>query len=544
VSDVPFTPRTGGDAVVAALAMQGVDTVFGLPGVQLDGLFNAFHDGGNALRIINARHEQGVAYMALGYAHATGRPGVYACVPGPGLLNTGAALSTAYAGGVPVVALIGQIPTRFIGEGGGELHELPDQTGIIARLTRWNGIAMAPDEVSPVMNEAFARLAAGPGPVAVELPADVLKAGLLPEAATQTPGPVPVPFPGENDIEQAARIIAAARTPLIVVGGGAIGAVAEVNVLSARLEAPVLSHLQGRGIVDSASPYSVGRAEGARLWPSADVIVAIGTRFNSPRKAWRLRPGQKVVRIDIDAAQFGRGAAPDAALHGDARAVTAALLARLPAAPSRPSRREEMRRLKADIASVFNRSLGPQMAYVRALRSALPPEATIVCDYTQVAYVATAAFDVHEPRRLVTPGYQGTLGFAYATALGAKVGRPDHPAVALCGDGGFLFTGNELATAAQHGIAAIAVVFSDGAYGNVRRMQEDLYGGRVVASELRNPDFVKYAEAFGVAARRAEGPAGLSEALRWAQAERGPTLIEVPVGKMPDPWDLLEPVLD
>jgi acetolactate synthase-1/2/3 large subunit len=528
---------------VASLLAHGVDTVFGLPGVQLDGLFNAFHDAGDRLRIINARHEQGVAYMALGYAHATGRPGVYACVPGPGLLNTGAALATAYSGGVPVLALVGQIPSRFIGEGGGELHELPDQTGIIARLTRWNAIPMSPGEVGPAMAEGFARLAAGPGPVAVELPADVLKAPLAGQAGGGPSSPGPLPSPDERSLDRAVACIAGARSPLIVVGSGAIGACDAVRELSRRLEAPVLSHLQGRGILDSASPYAIGRPEGARLWPSADVIVAVGTRLNSPRKAWGLRPGQKVVRLDIDAAQFTRGAPPEVALHGDARLVLEDLLARLPAGSTRPSRREDLSRLKSDIASLFEARLAPQMAYVRALRSSLPPGATVVCDYTQVAYVATAAFDVHEPRRLITPGYQGTLGFAYATALGAKVGRPEHPAVALCGDGGFLFTGNELATAAAHGIGAIAIVFTDGAYGNVRRMQEDLYGGRVIGSELRNPDFVQFAAAFGVAARRADGPSGLAEALRWAMAEPGPTLIEVPVGKMPDPWDLLEPSL-
>ena len=181
------------------------------------------------------------------------------------------------------------------------------------------------------------------------------------------------------------------------------------------------------------------------------------------------------------------------------------------------------------------------MSYVRALREALPDDGIVVADYTQVGYVATAAFPVSRPRQMITPGYQGTLGFAYATALGAKVGCPDKPVVALCGDGGFLFTANELATAVQHDIRAVAIVFNDGAYGNVRRMQEDLYGGKVVASALHNPDFVRFAESFGAAARRAEGPQGLATALRWALDQPGPTLIEVPVSKMPDPWDLLEP---
>jgi acetolactate synthase-1/2/3 large subunit len=181
------------------------------------------------------------------------------------------------------------------------------------------------------------------------------------------------------------------------------------------------------------------------------------------------------------------------------------------------------------------------MSFLRAIREAAPEDAVFVADYTQVGYVATAALPVYAPRQMITPGYQGTLGFAFATALGAKVGCPDKPVVALCGDGGFLFTANELATAVKHNIRTVTIVFNDGAYGNVRRMQQDLYGGRVLASDLKNPDFVRFAESFGAAARRAEGPRALSEALHWAFDQPGPVIIEAPVGKMPNPWDLLEP---
>jgi acetolactate synthase I/II/III large subunit len=180
-------------------------------------------------------------------------------------------------------------------------------------------------------------------------------------------------------------------------------------------------------------------------------------------------------------------------------------------------------------------------AQIDVISEASPEDTVFVADYTQVAYVATAALPVYAPRHMITPGYQGTLGFAFATALGAKVGRPDTPVVALCGDGGFLFTANELATALQHNIRTVTIVFNDGGYGNVRRMQQDLYGGRVIASDLKNPHFVRFAESFGAAARRAEGPQALLEALHWAFDQPGPVIIEAPVDKMPNPWDLLEP---
>ncbi|WP_198598385.1 thiamine pyrophosphate-dependent enzyme [Mangrovicella endophytica] len=528
---------TGGEAVAAGLLANGIDTLFALPGVQLDHLFNALHGTQDRLRVINARHEQGVAYMALGAAQATGRPAAYACVPGPGFLNTAAALSTAYAVHAPVLALVGQLATSHIGAGGGELHELPDQSAIVRGLTRWSGIAYAPAEVPPLIEGAFRALRSGSAPAALELPADVLAGAAIvlePHAAA----PASPPTIDTDATRAAAELLATAKAPLIVVGIGAAEAGHELRAVAERLQAPVLSHLQGRGILASDHPLSIGMAEGARLWAHSDVILAVGTRFHMPRTVWRLRPGQRVVRIDLDPAQFGRGEPADVAIHADAKDALGALgpeLERWGASPK--SRHAELADLKRAVAAEFSQRLAPQMDFVRAL----PDEAIVVADYTQVGYVATAAFPVRRGRQLITPGYQGTLGFGYATALGAKVACPETPVIALCGDGGFLFTGNELATAARHGIAVIAVVFVDGAYGNVRRMQEEIHGGKIIASDLCNPDFVRLAESFGVEARRATGPGEFKVAIDWALQRRGPTLIEVPVGRMPDPWDLLEP---
>jgi acetolactate synthase-1/2/3 large subunit len=534
---------TGGEAVVAALRTHEVTTLFGLPGIQLDGLFNALYGARDWLRVVNARHEQGVAYMALGYAQATGRPGVYAVVPGPGFLNTTAALATAYTLHAPVLGLIGQIASRAIGQGGGELHELPDQGAILRGLTRWSGLAAQAGEVPALAAAAFAQLAAGRGPAGLELPADILFRA-APVGPTLRHDPPLPPAPDPAAIRAAASLLAGARAPMIVIGGGAIAAGAELRRLARLLEAPVVSHLLGRGIVDSRDPYAIGRADAVRLWRGADVILAIGTRLHSPRKVWGLQPGQRVIRVDIDPVQFRRGPPPDVAIGADAATAAAALVAELEGAASRrESRAAELSRLKAETDALFARELAPQMGFLRALRAALPEESIVVADYTQVGYMAAALFPVAAPRRLISPGYQGTLGFAFATALGAKLGRPDLPVVCLCGDGGFLFTASELATAVQHGIAVVTVIFNDGAYGNVKRMQEDRYGGRVIAADLRNPDFLAFAASFGVAARRAEGPEALGRALHWAMAQDGPTLIELPIGKMPDPWHLLEPAL-
>lgn len=538
----PTTGRmTGGEIAVESLIANGVDTLFGLPGVQLDHLFNALHGVSGRLRVIHSRHEQGVAYMALGYAMASGRVGAYAVVPGPGFLNTGAALSTAYATHAPVLAIVGQISSDAIGKGHGELHELPDQSAILAGLTRWSGLARSPAEVGDLMAGAFAALASTRGPAGVELPRDVLLHRT--EATVAAAGPPALPQPSSEAVADAAALLAAAERPLVWVGGGALHSCAEVGALAERLGAPVGSHLQGRGILPDSSDWSVVMHDGQALWGDADVILAVGTRLHETRNRWGTAAGARVIRIDIDPAQLARGPATDVTIAADARATLRALLDALGPEPPADlgARRARVAAAREARKAAFEEGLAPQMAYIRALRSALPEDSVIVCDYTQIGYVATASFPVEAPRRVITPGYQGTLGFAFATALGAKVARPDVPVVALCGDGGFMFTANELATAAQFDIATVTVVFSDGAYGNVRRMQANQHGGKLIGSDLKNPDFVRLAECFGIEARRAEGPDALAEALRWAIARPGPTLIEVPMPVVPDPWDLLEP---
>lgn len=531
---------TGGEAVVAALKANGVTTLYGLPGIQLDHLFNALHGAIDWLTVVNARHEQGVAYMALGHAQSTGTPGVYACVPGPGFLNTTAALSTAYAVHAPVLALIGQIDSRAIGGGGGELHELPDQTAIVKGLTRWSGIARTVEEVLPLLDTAFSRLAAGIGPVAVELPADVLKASALlapPVAAVPAPGTEAA----DDAIEAAAAMLAAARAPLIVAGAGAYGGEAALKQLAERLQAPVMTHLQGRGLLPSHHPLSIGLAEGQMLWPDSDVILAVGTRYHRFPSEWQGHPGQKVIRIDTDPGRFDIGPRPDIAILSDGAAALERL-ARVVGTPARDRHRTNaVAAAKAAIAGRLDTELAPQMAYLRAMGEALPRDAHLVADFTQVGYVSADRYPVSQPRQMVTPGYQGTLGFAYATALGVKSANPDRVVVALCGDGGFLFTGNELATAVHHRIALIGIVFVDGAYGNVQRIQREVYGNKVIASDLGNPDFVAFAESFGARARHVDGAEGLADALRWAMAEDGPTLVVVAVPTFPSPWALIEP---
>lgn len=536
------TKMTGGTALVRALTENGINTVFGLPGIQLDGLFNALYDARNSLRVINARHEQGTAYMAFGYAQSSGRIGTYAVVPGPGLLNTFGALSTAYGCNSRVLALTGQIPSDMIGRGLGALHEVPDQLGQMERLTKWCRRINHPSEVPAIMDQAFKELSSGrPRPVAVEMPMDQLHltSAVGPISASVPPA---APEPDPDLIAEAARLLGEAANPMIFVGGGAYEAAEEIRALAELLQAPAVSYMNGRGVLDDRHPLSLHHPAGNRLWAEADVVLSLGCRLQHERMTWGTDERLKIVHVDIDPTELSRVAKPDVGIVGDAGDAARLLLAKIPAHNrARPSRTEEMEALKADFQHQFTEKLGPQMEWISALRAALPEDGFLVDEFTQVAYACRIGFPAYFPRSLISPGYQGTLGYGYATALGVQVAHPDKQVLSINGDGGFMYTMPELTTAVHHGINVVAVVFADGAYGNVMRMQKELYDDRVIASQFTNPDFVKLAESCGALGLRATTPAELRKRIEEGFAAGRPTLIEVPVGEFPDPWPVIRP---
>src|SRR6202162_707199 len=533
-----MTRMTGGAALVEMLCRHGVDTLFALPGVQNDALFVALYDAGEKLRVIHPRHEQAAAYMAFGYARASGRVGAFAVVPGPGVLNTTAALATAYATNAPVLCISGQIPSHLIGRGFGLLHEIPDQLAILRGLTKWAERVNHPTETGKLVNEAFRQLGDGrPRPVALEMPPDIMALeGEVTLPASETPPPPPPPDP--ELIDKAAALLAEAKQPLIYVGSGCAEAGPEVQALAERLQAPVTTYTGGKGIVSDRHYLAQNLLAGLELWRTADVVLAIGTRFNQPQTRWGLDSDIKVIRIDLDPIEINRIARPTIGIVADAKAALAALAQALPQ-NERASRRDELETLKAKTMARLQDTLGPQCEYLAAIRGELPDEGIYVEDLTQVAYVGRLAFPVYEPRTYIHSGYQGTLGYSYATALGAKVAKPDVPVVSVSGDGGFMYNVQELSTAALFGIDAGAIVFADGAYGNVRRMQKNDYGNRLIGVDLQNPNFPKMADSYGIAGVRATSPEILRRELAAALKRRGPSLIEVPVGEMPAPWPTL-----
>jgi acetolactate synthase-1/2/3 large subunit len=533
---------TGGEALVRSLIIEGIDTVFGLPGIQLDPMFNALHDAGNTISVINSRHEQGVAYMAFGYAQSTGKVGAYTVVPGPGILNTTAALSTAYACNSRVLAITGQIPSNSIGRGFGMLHEIPDQLKIMQGLTKHSERINHPTEAPAKVSEAFRQLRSGrPRPVGLEMPMDMMWHKSEVKLGSKTLG-APPPISDPDLIEKAAKILGTARQPMIFVGGGAYEACEEVKILAETLQAPVVSYQNGRGVLDERHYLAHTNTAGSMLWADCDAAIAIGCRMQAERMTWGMDSDIQIIQIDIDPTEINRIMKPDVGIVADAAKATEQLINSISKYNvKRLSRKEEMLNLKSRAASLMEQKAGPQMAWLRAIRAALPENGLFVDEFTQVGYVSRVGFPIYHPRSMVTPGYQGTLGYGYATALGVKVANPDKPVVSVNGDGGFMYTMPEIATAVHHGINLVAIVFVDGAYGNVLRMQRDLHDGKVIASQFTNPDFVKLTESFGALGLRAKTPDELKIALDRGFSANRPTVIEVPVNVFPEPFDILRP---
>jgi acetolactate synthase-1/2/3 large subunit len=532
---------TAAEAVIATLIGHGLDTIYALPGVQNDFLFEALFKFSDRLRTIHTRHEQGAAYMALGAALATGKPQVFAVVPGPGLLNAGAALLTAFATNVPVLGLIGEIPVADIGRELGQLHEIRDQAGIVKRLVDHAALIRNPEQASRATALAMRAMRTGrPGPAVLECPIDVW--GKSGPVTLQAPLPVAPTKIDLGAIRRAAKLLGAAKRPMIICGGGAQDSSEEVTALSAMLQAPVLAFRRGRGVLDGRNPFSVTLPPGRDLWAEADVVLAVGTRLLIQFRQWGLPRDLKIVRVDADPKEHGRLHKPAVALTGDAKPILRSLLAELPTHDTkRASRKAEMQERQAVWRKRFGK-LAPQIAYLEAIRDELPENGIFVEDITQIVFAARLVYPVYRPRTYLSPGFQDPLGLGFATALGAQHARPDAPVVAICGDGGFMFTATEMATAMRHRIPLVTVVFNDGAYGNVRRIQKERYGNRLIASDLFNPDFVAFGKSFGAEAMRARNPQELRQALRHAFAHRdGPTLIEVPVGELPSPWPFLVP---
>ncbi|QFY14544.1 hypothetical protein GBF35_28390 [Nonomuraea phyllanthi] len=529
---------TGGEALARSLAANGVSQIFGIPGVQLDHAADALYHAGDDIAFTCVRNEQAATYMADGYARSTGRPGVAMVVPGPGMLNGLAGLATGYACSSPLLYVCGQIDSGAIGRGLGALHEIPDQSGILRTLTKWSGMAKRPEDIPGLVHRAFAELRSGrPRPVGLEIPPDVLAA----RADVQIPGAAPAApaVPDQKPIDAVAEMLRGSRRPVIYAGGGVIaaGASEELRELAEILHAPVVMSENGRGAISARHRLAFDALAFRRLREDADVVLAVGTRFVTAFGGQVNTAGARLVLINAEAADLGEPRAPELGVHADARLALAALAEELRGA-DRESRVAEFDAVRAWLEEQYA-DIAPQRAYLKAIRSTLPDDGVLVSELTQIGYAGNVCFPVYRPRTYLTPGYQGTLGYGFATALGAKTAAPERPVVSVTGDGGFSWTLQELSTAKKYGLATVTVVFNDGYFGNVRRIQKNRFGARYFASDLVNPDYAKLADAFGIAAARASGPEELEAVLKEALTANEPVLVDAPVGEFPGPWHLI-----
>ena len=535
---------SGGDALAKSLVREGVEVVFGIPGIQIYGIVAALRDE-PGIRMVTTRHEQATTYMADGYARALGKPGVALVVPGVGLYNAAAGLTNAYARSTPVLLIAGQVPRGAIGKSLGAVHEIADQPGAVRSVTKWQGMASRPREVPDTVFEGFRRMRTGrPRPVLIEMPPE---AGVeREEVALRNPARISRIVPSPQDLREAAQVIARSRMPLIYAGGGVARSDAEDALvkLAEETNIPVVTSSGGKGTIPDSHPLSYGSCFSPRgerqemnqfyeVMQSADVVIGIGARFSLGNPAGE---ASTLVNINIDDTELTRVQSNTIPLHGDARATVEALLPFLlkAGARERSSPVEAVSAARSLIAYYDIRLREPQYPVLETMRKGIPEDAFIAWDVTQLGYYARTHWQVNQPKTYIDSGYSFNLGYAFPTALGVKVAKPDRPVVCMTGDGGFMFNSSELSTALQYGINVVTVLFRNDSYGNVARDLDDAFGG-AYGTDLHNPDFVRFAESFGAVGMTADDPMELETLIPLALERQAPVVIEVPFGEMPIP---------
>jgi thiamine pyrophosphate-dependent acetolactate synthase large subunit-like protein len=540
---------TGAQLLLEALKAHGVDTIFGIPGIHNLAIYDALV-GELAVRVVTTRDERGAGHMADGYARATGRPGVCLTVPGPGVTNALTAIGEAYADSSPVLLLASQLPSGAVTLDREDFHQLRDPEAVLASVTQWGVRPTRAEEIGRAVDKAFQRFESGrPRPCYLDLPMDLLSANVDvmvagQEAPANQCASSVLPL---ADIRRAARMLMAASRPVLLVGGGAWKAAESVQELAERLSIPVIMTSSGKGIVPEDHHLSLGdgwmaHQLGREALERADVIMAIAVRFGPLTTSWWTRQiSGQVVHVDIDPTEIGKHTPAIIGIVGDARQVVEALVLQL------RDQDLEGRRPWLDVIAVRERRRAAirerapdAVATFEGLRRVLPDEALVFNDINGIACWGAGAFVCRRPRTFHYPIGFGCLGFALPAAIGAKLARPDVPVLALCGDGSFLFSGHELATAVQERVPVVAVVFNDHAYGTIKADQGYRYPARPLGCDLRSPDFVRYAEAFGARACRVDSVRNVPEAVAAAMQHDGPSLIEAPCPQVLPPWIEIE----
>ncbi len=539
---------TTAQALVRSLVREGIEVVFGLPGVQIMDVYDAFyHEPG--IRLITTRHEQTAAYMADGYSRSTGKIGACLVVPGPGLLNASAGIGTAYASSSPVLLLTGQVESYNIGKGAGAVHEVVDQLDVVKNITKWRSTIMQPGEAPEAVHEAMKQLKTGrPRPVALEIPSDVLAHSS--DVDLLEPEVFPNQAPSRDDIDEALNILTQAERPIIWAGGGInlSNANEELTRLAEALNAAVIVTAEGKGAIaenhpNYVGPYYYSHGPGHRVVPQGDAILAIGTRlhFFNP-VSWSFKPDQPIIHIDADPEELGRNWPEQLSICADAKLALQALLEGLSNrnASSRWTGEEIANHRSQDYRDTTEKAPN-QVRIIESIRAELDDDAVLISGISSIGYWSHLAFPVLAPRSYLNTSYFATLGYAFPTGLGAKVGNPHRQVVVVTGDGGFMYALPDLATAVQEGINTVTVVFNDGALGASLRDQQVRYKGRVIGTQMQNPDFAAAAKAFGAEGLTLDHYDQLGPALADALKLEKPVIIDCPIESWTPPFQIAPP---
>ena len=526
---------SGAQAVIATLRSHGVDTIFGIPGVHTLPLYDAMRNE-PGLRHVLARHEQGAGFMADGYARAGGKPGVVCTITGPGVTNVATPVASAYADSVPLLVISTSVSRASLGRPRGELHELKDQFGMMEALAGWTREVSQVEEIPDALRDAFRVMRNGRSRGAyLQIPLDLL----MIEADMKIPEPAPAspPRPSREQIAALVRMLAESRHPLIVAGEGVTraGANEQLARLAELLGAPVLLGRKSHEVLPADHPLSVAATnygfpdEMRSLITESDMALVIGSKLGAGRTGNGKLPLPKpMVQIDIDPAEIGRQYPVNLGIVADAQVALEMLLEALRDVPHQwISRVEEVARVREMLHTHMQRVFGESIALLNGVREGLPRNGLVVADMTMPGYASAEYLPMYEPRTYIHSSELCSIGCGLPMALGAKMAAPERPVVTLCGDGGFLLNVGELATAAQEQIDVTVVIFNDATYTAVKRDQARRFDGRYIATDLRAPDYVALAHAFGIEGMRVSGPDELRDAIRAATSRPGSTLIEV-----------------
>ncbi|AGI48385.1 acetolactate synthase, large subunit, biosynthetic type [Thermoplasmatales archaeon BRNA1] len=511
----------GSKALLKMLEDRHVDTVFGYPGAVIIPIYDSFIDSG--VRHVLVRHEQCAAHMADGYARASGRPGVCLATSGPGTTNLVTGIATAYADSVPLIALTGQVGTSFLGA---EAFQEVDSYSLMMPVTKHNFRVLDPERLPHAIDEAWKICQIGrPGPVHIDMPTDQLSADIPDEYLTKDYG-VKIPLEDVSGVEEAARMIREAQRPVMLVGGGAMGASKEVVRLAEYTNMPVITTLMSLGVIPSTHPLCMGplgmhgKLGALDAFQQADLILAVGTKFSDRTYNPHTMPAPdcKVIQIDIDATQFGKSQRCSINLKTYAKRGTHLLLNALKGYQSTHSDWDgRIKQLRDRCRCAFDydcEPIVPQKVMHEINRLLEREDVIVTTDVGQNQMWAMHCLDVKYPRQFITSGSFGTMGFGLPSAMGAKMARPDAKVVTIVGDGGLQMVIQELATSVAEDIPVTIVLLNNGWLGMVRQWQKLFWDRRFSGTDLRpDPDFVKVAESFGAWGIRVEKPSEIREAL-------------------------------